>query len=285
MLIEEYKRSLKMPEAEEVFDLIFYRPLGFLFVKLIYRSPITPNQVTILSMAAGLASAWYLSAGTSASLLWAGYLYAMANILDCSDGQLARLQNSGTPLGRLVDGVADYISSVAIFLGIGFGLAGNGNGMWRLVIAAGVSSALHAMMFDQYQNEFISTVRGEKNFLDKEIERFENEIRGRKDEHRRGLMYVVLNLYLSYLNIQKQSNTKRERRYVDPELYRASNLLMIRLWSFLGPTTNRTILIISALFGRVDAFLWMIVIPGNLWLAYCYLIQKRIHKRLERPLQ
>ena len=57
MLVEEYKRSLKMPEAEEVFDLIFYRPLAFVFVKLVYRSPVTPNQVTLLSMIAGLIAA------------------------------------------------------------------------------------------------------------------------------------------------------------------------------------------------------------------------------------
>src|ERR1051325_8384328 len=146
MLIEEYKRSLKMPEAEEVFDLVFYRPIAFVFVKAIYRLPITPNQVTGLSLIAGLISAWYFSAGTPAALAAAAVWYAVANVLDCSDGQLARLQKSGSLMGRVVDGVVDYISSVAIFLGIGIG----GGQMWWLVVLGGVSSALHAIMFDQY---------------------------------------------------------------------------------------------------------------------------------------
>src|SRR5213082_3099465 len=88
MLIEEYKRSLKMPEAEEIFDLLFYRPIAFVFVKIIYRLPITPNQVTGLSLLAGLISAWYFSLGASAALVSAAAWYAIANILDCSDGQL-----------------------------------------------------------------------------------------------------------------------------------------------------------------------------------------------------
>src|SRR5438034_931824 len=100
MLIEEYKRSLKMPEAEEVFDLLFYRPIAFVFVKAIYRLPITPNQVTGLSLVAGLVSAWYFSAGTTAALAVAAIWYAIANILDCSDGQLARLQESGSQAGH-----------------------------------------------------------------------------------------------------------------------------------------------------------------------------------------
>ncbi|MBI3765873.1 MAG: CDP-alcohol phosphatidyltransferase family protein, partial [Ignavibacteriales bacterium] len=123
MIVEEYKRSLKMPEAEEVFDLLFYRPVAFILVKMIYRLPITPNQVTGFSLVAGLIAALFFSMSTAAAIVMGALWYALANILDCADGQLARLQHSGTLLGRVVDGVIDYISSVAIFLGIGIGLA------------------------------------------------------------------------------------------------------------------------------------------------------------------
>ncbi|HMD13820.1 MAG TPA: CDP-alcohol phosphatidyltransferase family protein, partial [Bacteroidota bacterium] len=182
MLIDEYKRSLKMPEAEEVFDLLLYRPVAFLFVKAVYCSPITPNQVTFLSMVAGLVAAWFFSTGSAAFFYWAALFYAVANILDCSDGQLARLQNSGTLMGRVVDGVADYISSVAIFLSLGIGFARNADPQWLLVIGAGLSSALHAFFFDHYQSEFMSIVRSEKNFLEKEIEQFTQEIHRLENE-------------------------------------------------------------------------------------------------------
>jgi hypothetical protein len=281
MLIEEYKRSLKMPEAEEVFDLIFFRPIGFVFVKIVYRLPITPNQVTVLSMLSGLTAAWYYSIGTAGTIVWGALWYAIANIFDCSDGQLARLQKSGTPLGRLVDGVADYISSIAIFLGIGIGLVASGGSLWWLVVLGGLSSALHAMLFDHYQSEYISTVRNEENFLEREVERFTKERHRLEDERRGGIKIFILKAYLWYLGLQKGFNTKGEDQHIEPERYREENRLMIRYWSFLGPTTNRTILIAAALIGRIDIFLWIIAIPANLWLLMCFFLQRQIHRRLE----
>ena len=277
-LLDEYRRSLKMPEAEELLDLVFYRPIAFLFVKIIYRLPITPNQVTILSMIAGIIAGRYFAIGTSAALILAAFWYAFANILDCSDGQLARLQNSGTALGRIVDGVADYISSVAIFLGIGFGLSGGSQ--WLLVIAAGISSAPQAVVFDHYQNEFISSVRREENFLEKEQERFAETIRRSKEEKANVWKRFFIRMYLAYLGLQTKFGSKKAGAGYSPEAYRRSHHVMIRFWSFLGPTTNRSLLIVCALLNRVDVFLWAVVLPANMWLMCCIILQRRIDKRL-----
>jgi phosphatidylglycerophosphate synthase len=278
MIVEEYRRSLKMPEAEELLDLLFYRPVAFLFVKVIYRLPITPNQVTLLSLLAGLLSGWCFASAPHGALSWAAIWYLAANILDCSDGQLARLQSSGSLLGRVIDGVADYASSIAIFIGLWVG----GSHPLALVIAAGVSSALHAFFFDHYQSEFISTVRAERNFLEREVDTFTLEIARLRREGGSALSIVTLELYLRYLAFQKRSNTKAESQSFEPESYRKSNLLMIRLWSFLGPTTNRSLLIACAFAGRVDLFLWTVVMAGNAWLAVCFFLQRGIHRRLSR---
>lgn len=277
MWLEEYRRSLKMPEAEEVLDLMFYRPIAFVFVKLIYRLPITPNGVTFLSLICGLASAWYFSLGTDHALLLAAVWYAAANILDCSDGQLARLQKSGTLLGRVVDGVVDYISSVAIFLGIGTGMSASGHEGWLVVVIAGLSSALHAILFDRYQSEFISTVRAEVNFHDREVERFSEEISRMREEKRDGIKRFFLRIYLWYLEVQQPSNATTQSRQADPQKYREGHLTMIRLWSLLGPTTNRSLLICCALLGKVEYFLWIVIIAGNSWLVLCFFLQRKIH--------
>ncbi|HTK82310.1 MAG TPA: CDP-alcohol phosphatidyltransferase family protein [Bacteroidota bacterium] len=281
MWVETYRRSLKMPEAEEVFDLIFYRPVAFLLVNVLILLPITPNQVTMLSLIAGVVAAWYLSVAAGSALILAAVWYCAANILDCSDGQLARLQKSGTPLGRVIDGVADYVSSVAIFIGIGMGLSATGHTAWGLVIAAGVSSALHAILFDKYQGEFISTVRGEQNALGDEVNRTTNELQSVTAAGKTPGRAFILRLYLRYLKVQQRMSATTEQPY-DPETYRLENLTMIRLWSFLGPTTNRTLLIVCALAGRVDIFLWTVVAAGNVWMIACSLAQKRIYSKL-RP--
>ncbi len=43
------------------------------------------------------------------------------NIIDCSDGQLARLKKNGTHTGRIIDGSADYITAAFVFIGLGIG--------------------------------------------------------------------------------------------------------------------------------------------------------------------
>ena len=55
---------------------------------------------------------------------------------------------------------------------------------------------------------------------------------------------------------------------------------MIRLWSFLGPTTNRSTLIICSFFGRVDVYLLLVVALGNTWLLFCMLLQRSILQKL-----
>ena len=262
MFFNEYRKSLKSGDAEELLDLLIYRPPAYILVKGIYRTRVSPNQVTALSLVAGLAAAFFFSQASSSSFTWGALLLVMANVLDCADGQLARLQKSGTLLGRVWDGVADYISMIAIFLGVGIGLSNN---VWWLVIIAGLSSAIHAMVFDCYQSEFIGTAdRGD--LLSGELQRFTEEIRRRREERRDPLKIFLVEMYVWYLKIQQRlrgwqrgGNQKR----------------MIRLWSFLGPTTNRTVLVVCALLSRPDLYLWIIAVGGNAWLAACVFMDRR----------
>lgn len=262
-LSEEYRRSLKIPAAEEILDLVFYRPLAFLFVKAVYRTPLTPNQTTIVAGALGVVAGFEFSRGAAAAASAGAVLYLLSNVLDCADGMLARLQNSGTPLGRIIDGVADYIASMAIFIGIGVGLDVAGSPVWVLVIAAGISSAVHATMFDSRQAEFMAAVRGERNFRELEIERFSAERNNLRFEHTRLVRRFILTLYLAYLRVQTGAQGSA-----------AGNKFLIQLWSLLGPTTNRTVLIVCALIGRVDLFLWIVVVGGNGWLIFCLLVER-----------
>ena len=116
----EYKKSLKMIEVEEFFDLFFYRPLAFILVKTVYRTNITPNQLTLIAILFGLIAGFVYSMGTDYFVCGA-ICFALYNIIDCSDGQLARIKKNGTHAGRIVDGLADYISTAAVFIGIGIG--------------------------------------------------------------------------------------------------------------------------------------------------------------------
>ena len=118
----ELRSAYKSVETEEYFDRIFTKPLGYLWAKLFMRLNWTPNMVTILSMALGFAGGWMLY---PEKLSWniAGILLViLADILDSTDGQMARLTGKSSELGRILDGLSTGAWYVAIYSALSFRL-------------------------------------------------------------------------------------------------------------------------------------------------------------------
>jgi phosphatidylglycerophosphate synthase len=274
----EYRRSLKLPASEELIDLLLYRPAAFLLVKVLARLPVTPNQVTFLSLASGLAAAWEFSSGTQAGAVRGALFYLAANILDCADGQLARIQQSGTLMGRVLDGSADYISGFAIFAGLGLGLEAKGDASWWLVIAAGVSSSIHSIVFDHYQSDFLQARAGVQDFAAAEIGRFSREIARLRSIGEGRIRVLLLRFYLQYTRIQRLIGT-----FAPPCNSPRDRAFMIRLWSFLGPSTNRSLLILCALFGAVTLYCRFTALGLNAWLAGGWILQTILLAREGEP--
>ena len=287
-LFSEYKKSLKMLEVEEILDLIIFRPPAFLLVKLIYRTPITPNQITWLSLFFGVFGAFLITLGNATAYFLAGISFIIYNILDCSDGQLARLQNSGTLTGRIVDGSADYIVAVTSYLAIGFGFASNSNNpflFWVLTVLAGLANALHSLALDYYRNQFLDYALDRKSMLGEELEQFEAEysrlIKSKKWSLDRFLIWV----YLKYSRIQIKMSSKQtdiHNRIYNPKDYYKKNKRMIHLWTYIGPTTELTFMIICAFLNRWDIFLWGMVTVGNIYALILYIMQRSVNATIKK---
>ena len=79
------------------------------------RSPLTPNQVTVVGVvltffAAGLAAFGHLR--------WAGVVLIFAGTCDILDGALARSTNKSYPYGAFLDSTLDRYSEGAVYLGL-----------------------------------------------------------------------------------------------------------------------------------------------------------------------
>lgn len=270
--IEEYRISLKHREAEEIADLLFYRPVAFFLVKIIYRWPVTPNQISLLSVVSGIASAMYFASGEAYNWRVGALLLLAGNLLDCLDGQLARLQGSGTFFGRIVDGVADYITGIAVFIALGVGLKSEST--WIFVILAAASSVLHGMAFDYYQGEFLKSRKNHINISSDDVRQYlKNNKAGTVGFVFRKMLGQV---YLFYLRTQNKSFTLFSAPDYRPDDSQGNGSRMIRLWSFLGPSTNRSVLIIFSFFGMPVFYLFAVLIGGNLWFAICHLLQSSV---------
>lgn len=282
----DYKKSLKMIEVEEVLDLTIFRPPAFLLVKLIYRTSITPNQITWLSLFFGVFGAFLITLGTATTYFFAAICFIIYNILDCSDGQLARLQKSGTLTGRIVDGSADYIVAVTSYLAIGFGFASNSNDpllFWTLTVLAGMTNALHSLALDYFRNQFLDYALDRKSILGEELEKFEEEYKKIVESKKWSLDRFLIWIYLKYSIIQIKMSSKQQEvqtRLYDPVNYYNKNKRMIHLWTYIGPTTELTFMIICALINRWDIFLWGMVTVANAYAIILYMMQRSVNGSL-----
>jgi phosphatidylglycerophosphate synthase len=121
------------------------RPL----TRLLLRTPVTPSQVTLLSVAAGLLGAAGLATVSHGLRVGGVLLLVLSIILDCVDGEIARARYQQSAAGARLDVVGDYLVHLAVFVGLATGLLRQGlppGGVWvAAALVAGVGASMLAM--------------------------------------------------------------------------------------------------------------------------------------------
>ncbi|KKY61017.1 CDP-alcohol phosphatidyltransferase family protein [Tannerella forsythia] len=194
---KEYETSLKSIETENIVDLYFYRPIGFRIARMLRHTGITPNMITFISIFVGAGAGWlfYFTNNFIYTLLGI-LLLVFANILDCVDGQLARLTGIKSEIGRILDGIAGDIWFTVIYVALALRLTHLYGTAWFFVpaVAAGLSHLLQAGITDYYKTLHLYFVSKEKG---KEFQRTEQVKAQRKVIKKRvnKFFYVLYALY------------------------------------------------------------------------------------------
>jgi phosphatidylglycerophosphate synthase len=284
----EYKNSLKMAEVEEIIDLILYRPLAFLLVISVYRTKIKPDHLTLTAMVMGIVGGFFYSFGSHLTCIIGAIFYLLFNIFDCSDGQLARIKKNGTSIGRILDGIADYIAAIAIYAGIVIGYTnkpGQPPAFVLLIALAGLSIIIQESLVDYFRTRFLDIVLERKDTYNEELNEYKNEYEILKTQKgNRFHKYVVL-IYLTYSRIQDNLTARRKKvKFLNatPEVYYKRNRIIMRFWVLMGPSAKITTLILCSFFCRFDIFLWIVIGGFNFLAVLLWIIQYQIDKSLER---
>ncbi|RMH45214.1 MAG: CDP-alcohol phosphatidyltransferase family protein [Deltaproteobacteria bacterium] len=111
------------------------RPISLRITRALSRTAITPNQVTAVALALGLAAAALAAAGGRAATAVAGALMLAQVVLDSVDGELSRVRHMGSQLGMWLDNLSDDLVDNLIVAALGAGLGGP----W---VAVGAAAAL-----------------------------------------------------------------------------------------------------------------------------------------------
>lgn len=140
--LDQTRERLRRVWGDYLLTILIINPINIRLVRLIGKTSITPNQLTVISFLLAV-----VSAGCMASTKWSvqatgGFLLLLSFLIDCLDGDLARLKGLKSPLGAMLDPILDRVGEFAVILGAAVGgWRASGNQEWLIggIILAGMS--------------------------------------------------------------------------------------------------------------------------------------------------
>lgn len=122
---------------------IFSRPLTRVFL----NTRLGPNQITLLSAAAGVLAFLAFSFGTKASFILGAIFFEAFYILDNCDGEVARAKGRSSKFGSWLDTLVDYAVHVLAFIGITVGVYRMSSSPVILIVGVAATSGVFLSFF------------------------------------------------------------------------------------------------------------------------------------------
>ena len=135
---------------------ILNRPISLRITKLLLKTGITPNQISVLSTVIGLVGASFFFSGEYFYLILGGILIHIHSIVDGCDGEVARLKLRQTKYGGWLDSVLDRYVDAAIIFGLAYGywsITGDVT-IWIIGFFALIGTFLNSYTSDKYDSIF-----------------------------------------------------------------------------------------------------------------------------------
>ena len=117
-LTEDIKNARKCENINDPVDNYVIDYIAMVFSRIFIKLHIIPNAVTVLSAIVGVAGGIMLCFDTLAFNISGVLLIILAAVFDASDGQVARLTKHYSNLGRTLDGFADFLVYLSIYIAI-----------------------------------------------------------------------------------------------------------------------------------------------------------------------
>jgi hypothetical protein len=255
---------------------------------------ITPAAVSLLAGICGvLAGHLYYYRDLRINMIGMA-LHVCCNALDNADGQLARLTQTQSRKGRIIDSVADHLVFVSIYLHLALRCLAEGMSptILLLALAAGISHALQGAAADYYRSTYLYFVgNGTPAEVDSSFE-LRAEFRTLSwREH--AWDKFLLALYWNFTRQQEllAPHLKRLREmalrlfngHLPPWLmqrYRDSAEQTFKGWGLLMTNSRMLVLFALLLVGHPVYFFWFELLPLNLLFVYLLMRQENMAQSL-----
>lgn len=268
---KQYRSMLKATELEEGLDLILFRPFAFVLVKIFQPTPVTPNQITLISLILGLISGYCFWQGTPGWVLLGAVFLFWTNVFDCADGMLARVKGSSSVIGYILDGMVDYITHIVVFVSILHGLSlrtGDPVFIWSIGVPAGLSFAWWCAMVDRFRNQWQARVYKKRTDPAEEVRELREISAEWKATGSHPGQRVLINFYTFYVSlwysgpVHSQSGNFQDA-YLDK--WKKIREPVMRMAIFTGPTMHLFLIIMAGLLDILLWYVWFALVFGTLW--------------------
>lgn len=139
----------------------FSRPLSFPITWVFINIGLSANQVSILSMLEALVACAMIMLGGTYTLIGVG-LFVFWHVLDCVDGNIARVKKQSSYAGAFLDAASGYIAPAFVFLSVGtaaFHTTTFSDYNYWFIIMGGISSASDVLARMIYQRYLVTEFR------------------------------------------------------------------------------------------------------------------------------
>ncbi|PZR70903.1 MAG: hypothetical protein DLM73_16965 [Chthoniobacterales bacterium] len=269
--------AFKAVEIEELADIFFFRPCGWIIARGARALRMTPTHLSVVGAMIGVAGGALLYDERPGLLSFA--LLVLSEIIDSADGQLARMTGQMTELGRVIDGVGDYFRRGAVYLAIATGIIHRGGSSSILVwmLLAGIANAIQSQMYDYHRTAYV-TVAGEGRAPGNDPAKVPSWIRWLYSGYlmmQRWLIgqHVGVEAALAARSVAGQVREEDRVRYLEC-FYRP-----VRGWNLLGSNTGLYAIGVLIWLHRVDLFLTFILLPMNLALIALWFWQRSADRK------
>ncbi len=157
----EQTASSRPPEIEPWSNRLVVHRLARSMLPHAIKLGIHPNGVTLCGLGFGLAAAAAYSRWDSPLFATLGFLCMVGwHVMDGLDGALARATGKTSAFGRLLDGIADYATFIAVGLSLAFA-QDNVPLAVSLALTAGAAHALQSAFYEAERETYIRRLRGQ----------------------------------------------------------------------------------------------------------------------------
>lgn len=269
-------------------NLWVHRPLAYAFCWLVYRTPITPNQVTFIAIMLGLAAGACWVDGSRTAMIWGGALLWSSAIMDGADGILARAKNMQSAFGRALDGTADMVVAIATVGAAIYHLSVTGaQGSLLLAgVLATAATVVQLNLYDFYKELHMRMTRLERGG---EGDTAEEAARLRDSTRTRDVPWYTrlsMNIYADYVRAQegliRRTNPQAlrlmrgvARSETSAAIYRERNRRPMQLWMAVSLAPHSYLFAIFGMLDRLDLYIWFRLTVMSALMLVGFVLQRK----------